>query len=105
MWTCRPPAQAALIPLHSFTRRRASTLEAKLILGTDGDFYGTTVNGGLVTGVKMFRMTPAGAVTTLVSFAGSNGSSPYAAVMQVRTGISTAQPGKAALTSWAQCSA
>jgi uncharacterized protein (TIGR03437 family) len=43
-----------------------------LVQGTDGNFYGATYYGGANNGGTVFKMTPAGAVTTLCSF------SPYA---------------------------
>ncbi|HET9407464.1 MAG TPA: choice-of-anchor tandem repeat GloVer-containing protein [Candidatus Sulfotelmatobacter sp.] len=42
---------------------------AGLIQGTDGNFYCTTTVGGTRTGGTLFRMTPAGAITVLHSFA------------------------------------
>ena len=39
-----------------------------LILGKDGNFYGTTLAGGKNQAGSVFRMTPAGVVTTLYSF-------------------------------------
>jgi len=47
-----------------------------LIQGVDGDFYGTTGDGGAYGSGTVFRVTSAGALTTLFSFAGTNGSSP-----------------------------
>ena len=61
---------------------------AGLVQGTDGNFYGTTAYGGnlsLNAGSgfgTVFKMTPAGALTTLVSFNGSNGSYPCAGLAQ-----------------------
>ncbi len=39
-----------------------------LVLGTDGDFYGVTPNGGPHGGGTIFRITPQGKLTTLYSF-------------------------------------
>ena len=46
----------------------------------DGNFYGTTSAGGDATGDgTVFRITPAGALTTLYTFTGGNdGSQPQA---------------------------
>ena len=50
---------------------------ARLVLGRDGNFYGTTTYGG--RGYKnVFRVTTEGVLTSIVSFTGDNGSSPYA---------------------------
>ena len=55
---------------------------AGLIQGSDGNFYGTASSGGSSGGGTVFKMTPAGAVTTLVSFDGTNGQSPEGTLMQ-----------------------
>lgn len=52
--------------------------DAALAQGSDGNFYGTTQFGGANNGGTVFRITPEGTLTTLVSFDGSNGSRPYA---------------------------
>jgi len=53
------------------------------VQGTDGNFYGTTEFGGstYVSGSNpgdgtVFKITSAGALTTLASFAGANGRVP-----------------------------
>ncbi|MEO6785188.1 MAG: choice-of-anchor tandem repeat GloVer-containing protein, partial [Chthoniobacteraceae bacterium] len=55
-----------------------------LTLGADGNFYGVTQNGGSSFLGTIFKVTPAGALTTLVSFTGTTGSflgsSPRAAL-------------------------
>jgi uncharacterized repeat protein (TIGR03803 family) len=57
-----------------------------LTLGNDGNFYGTTINGGntnLYGGSgcgTVFRVTTNGTLTTLVSFNGINGAFPSAAL-------------------------
>src|SRR5947209_8977657 len=52
-----------------------------LIQGNDGNFYGTTLQGGIpndfgATFGTIFKMTAAGAFTTLISFNGTNGGGP-----------------------------
>jgi len=44
-----------------------------LIQGSDGNFYGTTANGGRFGQGTFFRVTPAGAETVLYSFVGGPG--------------------------------
>jgi uncharacterized repeat protein (TIGR03803 family) len=55
-----------------------------LLQGVDGNFYGTTFGGGNRDAGTVFRMTPAGVLTTLVEFTGSagshKGSSPHSLV-------------------------
>ena len=56
---------------------------ASLILGVDGNFYGTTSSGGTGGGFgTVFKTTPAGAFTTLVNFTGITGASPMGALAQ-----------------------
>lgn len=55
----------------------------KLLLGSDGYFYGTTSGGGAHGGGTIFKMAPAGALTVLYSFSDSPAaSSPYAGLVQ-----------------------
>ena len=49
---------------------------AGLLQASDGNFYGTTVNGGAYGLGTVFRMTRAGVVTTVLSFNGTNGRNP-----------------------------
>jgi len=57
-----------------------------LVQGTNGDFYGTTSAGGANGGGTIFRMTPAGALTRLVTFSGANGWEPAAGLVQAADG-------------------
>ena len=59
---------------------------ASLIQASDGNLYGTTVMGGASSGGTIFKMTPAGAITTLHSFAGPEGYHPYAPLVQGHDG-------------------
>jgi uncharacterized repeat protein (TIGR03803 family) len=48
-------------------------------LGSDGNFYGTTYEGGSATAGAVFKVTPGGSASTLYSFTGgSDGAYPYA---------------------------
>jgi uncharacterized repeat protein (TIGR03803 family) len=72
-----------LATLVSFNGANGSHPAAALVQGSDGNFYGTTAFGG--TGGNngtVFRMTPGGVLTTLISFNGANGSEPFAGLMQ-----------------------
>jgi uncharacterized repeat protein (TIGR03803 family) len=71
--------------LHSFTSGSdgASPYSA-LIQATDGNFYGTTVNGG--DQGTVFKMTSTGILTILHSFDLSGGASPYGALVQATDG-------------------
>ncbi len=54
----------------------------KLVQGSDGNFYGTLGRGGDQTKGAVFRMTPAGDVTNLVSFDGAQGATPSAGLVE-----------------------
>jgi uncharacterized repeat protein (TIGR03803 family) len=79
--------------LHSFDRTEGISPYAGLVQGTDGNFYGTTSaggNGGGEARGTVFKITPAGVVTTIYKFcsvgACSDGGFPYAPVMQASDG-------------------
>ena len=57
-----------------------------LMLGADGNFYGTTTEGGIYGDGTIFSLTTNGAVTNLYSFEGADGSFPGAALIQGRDG-------------------
>src|SRR5262249_40419070 len=60
---------------------------AGLVQGTDGNFYGTTSSGGAHTLYgTLFKITPNGTLTTLHSFAGADGSSPYGRLVLAKDG-------------------
>ena len=50
-----------------------SNVEAPLIQGSDGNFYGTTFAGGAFASGAIFKVTPAGAETILYSFCSGGG--------------------------------
>jgi uncharacterized repeat protein (TIGR03803 family) len=73
--------------LVSFEGTNGSDPFAGLVQGSDGNFYGTTEYGGTNGNHgTAFQMTPSGALTTLVSFNGTNGSYPAAALVQGTNG-------------------
>jgi uncharacterized repeat protein (TIGR03803 family) len=54
------------------------------LLGSDGDFYGTTASGGTSGHGTVFTLTPSGTETVLHAFAGgsSDGANPSANLIQ-----------------------
>ena len=73
-----------LSTLYSFTGGNDGGLpEASLARGSDGNFYGTTVNGGTNSHGTVFKISTNGALTSLYSFTGGNdGAQPLAGVVQ-----------------------
>ncbi len=59
---------------------------AGLAQSGDGNFYGTTYGGGAGANGTAFQMTPAGVLTTLVLFNGTNGAQPRAPLVRGRDG-------------------
>jgi len=71
--------------LYNFQRGPANP-RASLVQGPDGNFYGTTQDGGSGGSGTVFKVTNNGVLTTLVSFTGSNGANPSAALALGRDG-------------------
>jgi uncharacterized repeat protein (TIGR03803 family) len=75
-----------LTTLVDFNLTNGAAPQAALTLGNDGSFYGTTSWGGSTTNYygqgygTVFRVTTNGTLTTLVSFNGTNGANPTAAL-------------------------
>ncbi|HTV66262.1 MAG TPA: choice-of-anchor tandem repeat GloVer-containing protein [Bryocella sp.] len=81
-------AAQTLTTLHNFAGQPNDGKDpyAGLVQGTDGNFYGTTQNGGTNNKGTVFRMSPNGTVTILHSFAGSDGQEPTAGLIQASDG-------------------
>jgi uncharacterized repeat protein (TIGR03803 family) len=74
--------------LHNFEFSEGDFLFSRLLQGEDGNFYGTAGAGGANGGYgTVFKMTPAGNLTVLHSFAGgSDGSQPSAGLTETADG-------------------
>jgi uncharacterized repeat protein (TIGR03803 family) len=73
--------------LHAFTLSDGGNPYAGLVLGKDGNFYGTTFNGGTAGYGVVFKITPAGTLTVLHSFTpASDGGAPYGGLVQATDG-------------------
>ena len=57
-----------------------------MILGSDGNFYGTTYYGGANDEGTVYQITPAGVLTTLHSFDGTDGNYPIGLLFQATNG-------------------
>jgi uncharacterized repeat protein (TIGR03803 family) len=68
---------AVFTPLHKFAKAKEGCNPTSLVLGTDGNLYGTNSHGGSAGFGTVFKMTPSGAVTLLHTFSGlTDGSIP-----------------------------
>jgi uncharacterized repeat protein (TIGR03803 family) len=73
--------------LHAFNLTDGANPYAALVLGKDGNFYGTTFSGGSVGYGDVFKITPAGTLTVLHSFTpASDGGTPYGGLVQATDG-------------------
>jgi uncharacterized repeat protein (TIGR03803 family) len=85
------PSSAQFRKLVDFTGPNGDYPEyMSLVQGTDGDLYGTTSSGGAGGGSgagTVFRITPNGALTTIHSFSGSEGGTPYAGLLLGTDGV------------------
>jgi uncharacterized repeat protein (TIGR03803 family) len=81
-----------LTTLHRFEGTDGATPSDGLIQATDGNLYGTTEQGGTSTACSfgcgtVFKITPAGVLTTLHSFDSTDGALPWAGLVQGTDGI------------------
>ena len=59
--------------LYKFSRSDGADPEAALVQASDGNFYGTTLSGGINNYGTVFRLTPAGSLTVLYEFSSADG--------------------------------
>jgi uncharacterized repeat protein (TIGR03803 family) len=93
LWLCASASQIAaqtFTTLLSFNGTDGSNSAAGLILATDGNFYGTTSNGGANSAGTVFRINRNGALTTIYSFCSQigcpDGAHPLGALIQATDG-------------------
>jgi uncharacterized repeat protein (TIGR03803 family) len=76
--------------LHWFNGRDGNFPSGQLLQATDGNFYGTTSEGGAYSEGTVFQMTPSGSLTSLYSFCSQgncpDGAYPLSGVMQATDG-------------------
>jgi uncharacterized repeat protein (TIGR03803 family) len=66
--TMTATASAQFHDLHSFVGTDGANPYGGLVQGTDGYFYGTTIDGGAKGGGNVFKISPTGTVTSLYTF-------------------------------------
>jgi len=71
--------------LHTFSRTDGANPYAGLVWATDGNLYGTTLNGGINNDGAVYRITPNGVLTTIYSFQNSQ-AYPFAGLVQATNG-------------------
>ena len=80
-----------LTTIYSFCTKVGCTdgsdARSGMILGSDGNFYGTTYYGGANNEGTVFQITPAGVLTTLHSFDGTDGYNQIGIMFQATNGI------------------
>jgi uncharacterized repeat protein (TIGR03803 family) len=83
-----PTGVESVVRSFAGSRTDGSYPQAALLQASDGNFYGTTNQGGLDGFGTVFMITPAGVETVLVSFSFNtgNGNGPRAALIQGRDG-------------------
>ena len=76
----------ALTTRHWFARRHRRRRSLRVMWSTNGNIYGTTYSGGTANLGTVFSLATNGVLTTLVSFAGTNGANPSGAPLQAADG-------------------
>jgi uncharacterized repeat protein (TIGR03803 family) len=80
-------ASGALTTLYEFGGTNGFSPRGGLVQGRDGNFYGTTLNGGAYGRGTVFRITTTGFLTTLHSFDGNgDGYWPQGALLEGKDG-------------------
>jgi uncharacterized repeat protein (TIGR03803 family) len=79
----RPSPAQTFTSLFSFSGNNGANPQyGSLVQGSDGDLYGTTGGGGAHHLGTVFKMTPAGSLIRLHSFAGPDGATPTGGVIE-----------------------
>jgi uncharacterized repeat protein (TIGR03803 family) len=80
-------ASGTLTTLYNFSFTDGAGPTGTLILGADGNYYGTTSGGGPSNAGTFFKITPSGTLTTLYTFADlTDGANPYGTLVQTLDG-------------------
>ena len=76
----------AFTELYAFGGTQGRGPADPLVLGTDGNFYGTTQFGGTNGLGVIFKITPGGTLTVLYNFDGTHGQTPVGPLIQASDG-------------------
>src|ERR1019366_3719595 len=76
-----PAGAQSYTVLHAFGGSDGRNIGG-IVQATDGNFYGTTSQGGAGDNGTVFQMTPSGTLTTLHSFSSIDGAYPYIGLIQ-----------------------
>ncbi len=80
LWAAGSLGAAPTAEIVAEIKQAPTTPTAALTVGADGNLYGTTLTGGASNNGTIFRLSPAGELTTLVHFNGTNGANPWGAL-------------------------
>ncbi|HVA47067.1 MAG TPA: choice-of-anchor tandem repeat GloVer-containing protein [Pirellulales bacterium] len=81
------PSTSALTTLYTFGGADGAYPYAGLVMDGGGNLYGTTTSGGGDTDGTVFKLNPSkGLLTTLATFNGANGATPYAGLIMDGSG-------------------
>jgi uncharacterized repeat protein (TIGR03803 family) len=80
--TYRITPEGAFKVLHTFTGPDGVNPIGQLVQGTDGDLYGTTLDGGANGVGTIFKISTTGDFTLLYTFDGTHGAHPLAGLVQ-----------------------
>ena len=71
------------VSVHTFSDLNGGLApEAGLLVGSDGNYYGTTTQGGVGHSGTIYVLTPAGQFSVLYAFSGGDGNSPSTDLVQ-----------------------
>ncbi|MDE3068003.1 MAG: hypothetical protein KGJ60_10700, partial [Verrucomicrobiota bacterium] len=78
--------EKTLISFQEMANTSTGPLPSGLVKAADGNFYGTTRNGGTNGSATIFRMTEDGTLTTIATFSGTNGDDPSGGLLYGKDG-------------------
>jgi len=86
LFVVHAPTAATITSLATFAGTNGANPYAELIQATNGNLYGTALNGGTYDSGTVFEVATNGLLISLLSLDGTNGAFPYAGLIQARDG-------------------